>query len=385
MSSPMNFSSPMDAESSRFSPFSPFIETSYSSDNCDTAETPLTVHAERDTFSCHFEYDHDFIMPSEFENTTTYHEFGSNSMDDLYFPAGTISPPFPSSSSTGESSQRYLDPSLSSSMPASETASACTALDPTEIDPFDAAFAARNEERVTQAPLLVQTSFTEACRYSSRFPAGHLLNSNFVHTYDLGDELGSGGYGFVMTAFHRVEGREVAVKFIVKDKVSEYGWTEDEIFGKLPTEVMLLSLIEHENIVKCLDLFEDRFYFYLVCWHQAVGIRKLTQYYFLGTRAARISLEESKSYHACSGKLFTSTSSIPFSLGRFNGGLWAYHSSPIIECPSPRPQCTNSRKRRSASCIRRENYIYRGLSPKTAHPPASSILPASIARSLRMH
>lgn len=102
--------------------------------------------------------------------------------------------------------------------------------------------------------------------HSPRFPVEHTLNPYFVRTYELGDELGSGGYGFVMTAHNRMEGHEVAVKFIIKAKVPEHAWMEDETIGRLPTEVMLLSFIDHENIVKCLDLFEDSLYFYLVCF-----------------------------------------------------------------------------------------------------------------------
>ncbi|KAJ3517214.1 hypothetical protein NLJ89_g655 [Agrocybe chaxingu] len=105
---------------------------------------------------------------------------------------------------------------------------------------------------------------SEAHLYSSHFPVGHHLNSNFAQTYQLEDELGSGGYGFVMTAYHRVEGHEVAVKFIIKDKVPEHAWMEDEVVGRLPTEVVLMSYVNHPNIVKCLDLFEDHLYFYLV-------------------------------------------------------------------------------------------------------------------------
>lgn len=105
---------------------------------------------------------------------------------------------------------------------------------------------------------------TKARMHSSQFPEGHELNQNFVQTYQLEDELGSGGYGFVMTAYHRTERHEVAVKFIIKDKVPEHGWMEDDIVGRLPTEVVLLSFIQHDNVVKYLDLFEDSFYFYLV-------------------------------------------------------------------------------------------------------------------------
>lgn len=100
--------------------------------------------------------------------------------------------------------------------------------------------------------------------YSFHFPEGHHLNSSFIDRYRLQDELGSGGYGFVMTAHDVVAKREVAVKFIIKDKVPEHAWMEEEVLGRLPTEVVILGAISHDNIVKSLDLYEDHLYFYLV-------------------------------------------------------------------------------------------------------------------------
>ncbi|KAF8502182.1 kinase-like protein, partial [Russula emetica] len=105
---------------------------------------------------------------------------------------------------------------------------------------------------------------TKASAYSRRFPRGHHLNSEFVRWYQLGDELGAGGYGFVLTAFHRLELREVAVKFIIKAKVPAHAWMEDKSARRVPTEALLLGLLNHPNIVKCMDLFEDDLYFYLV-------------------------------------------------------------------------------------------------------------------------
>ncbi|KAI0266773.1 kinase-like protein [Gloeopeniophorella convolvens] len=67
-----------------------------------------------------------------------------------------------------------------------------------------------------------------------------------------------------MTASHRLEMREVAVKFIIKAKVPEHAWMEDKHAHRVPTEALLLGLLDHPNIVKCLDLFEDELYFYLV-------------------------------------------------------------------------------------------------------------------------
>ncbi len=108
---------------------------------------------------------------------------------------------------------------------------------------------------------------TKASAYSRRFPRGHLLTPEFVQWYHLGDELGAGGYGFVMTAIHRLELREVAVKFIIKAKVPEHAWMEDKSSRRVPTEALLLGLLDHPNIVKCLDLFEDELYFYLASRH----------------------------------------------------------------------------------------------------------------------
>ncbi|TFY82802.1 hypothetical protein EWM64_g1208 [Hericium alpestre] len=105
---------------------------------------------------------------------------------------------------------------------------------------------------------------TRARLYSDRFPADHYLNRSFVQWYRLADELGAGGYGFVMTAHERLEDREVAVKFIIKDKVPEHAWMEDKHMNRVPTEALLLGLLEHKNIVKCIDVFEDELYFYLV-------------------------------------------------------------------------------------------------------------------------
>ena len=70
----------------------------------------------------------------------------------------------------------------------------------------------------------------------------------------------------MMTARHLELGHEVAVKFIIKSKVPDHCWWEDEILGRVPTEVLVMSLLNHKHIVKCLDLFEDGLYFYLVCF-----------------------------------------------------------------------------------------------------------------------
>ncbi|KAF8844722.1 kinase-like protein [Paxillus ammoniavirescens] len=115
--------------------------------------------------------------------------------------------------------------------------------------------------------------------YSPRFPDGHYLNPAFAQLYLVGDELGSGGYGFVMTALHRRLNSEVAVKFVIKEKVPEQAWINHDTLGRIPMEVMLLRIVNHENIVKCLDIFEDDLFFYVVQelhgspWHKRAKSR----------------------------------------------------------------------------------------------------------------
>ena len=105
---------------------------------------------------------------------------------------------------------------------------------------------------------------SDATMYSHRFPAGHRLNEHFVRSYILREEIGNGGYGFVMVASRRSAPKDVAVKFIIRKKVPSHAWVQDSKLGLLPTEIWLLSKIRHPNIADFLEYFEDDVYFYLV-------------------------------------------------------------------------------------------------------------------------
>jgi hypothetical protein len=54
-------------------------------------------------------------------------------------------------------------------------------------------------------------------------------------------------------------GLEVAVKFILKDKVPIHSWTKDSALGIVPIEVYVIKNVHHKNIIDFLDFFE-------VCW-----------------------------------------------------------------------------------------------------------------------
>ncbi|KAK9709724.1 hypothetical protein K7432_008850 [Basidiobolus ranarum] len=94
--------------------------------------------------------------------------------------------------------------------------------------------------------------------------ANYKFQSEFLAKYSLGTELGSGGFGFVAYGTRREDNQEVAIKFILKDKVPYQSWVQDAELGAIPIEVHLLKNIRHKNIVKYFDCFQDSCYVYLV-------------------------------------------------------------------------------------------------------------------------
>lgn len=102
---------------------------------------------------------------------------------------------------------------------------------------------------------------------SARHLAHRTLHPTFTANYTLGDELGSGGFGFVVGATRDRDGMPVAVKFIWKDKVPSHGWVRDDEFGAIPMEAFVLKVVDSPFVVKFVDLFDDEQFFYLVMEH----------------------------------------------------------------------------------------------------------------------
>lgn len=114
---------------------------------------------------------------------------------------------------------------------------------------------------------------------SARLLANHTLHPLFDKEYSIQEELGSGGFGFVVSALRSRNGVEtrVAVKFIYKNKVPSHGWVNSRHWGDapgliqredgariVPMEAYVLRNIRHDGVVGYLDSYEDAQYFYLV-------------------------------------------------------------------------------------------------------------------------
>ncbi|KAI9022130.1 kinase-like domain-containing protein [Phycomyces nitens] len=99
---------------------------------------------------------------------------------------------------------------------------------------------------------------------SSQHLRNRYLSPDFLAKYALGQELGSGGFGFVLSAYERQTGIERAVKFIFRDKVPASAWIRDPQMGPIPMEIYVLKHVRHPNMIEYIDSYQDESFFYLV-------------------------------------------------------------------------------------------------------------------------
>ncbi|XP_023578007.1 PAS domain-containing serine/threonine-protein kinase [Octodon degus] len=94
----------------------------------------------------------------------------------------------------------------------------------------------------------------------------------YSHKYSTVRPLGSGAFGFVWIAVDKEQNKEVVVKFIKKEKVLEDCWVEDPRLGKVTLEIAILSSVQHSNIIKIVDVFENQGFFQLVMEKHGSGL-----------------------------------------------------------------------------------------------------------------
>ncbi|KAI9280771.1 kinase-like domain-containing protein [Sporodiniella umbellata] len=90
------------------------------------------------------------------------------------------------------------------------------------------------------------------------------IHPHFLSNYILGEELGSGGHGFVYSAREKKTGVERAVKFIYRHMVPAHSWVKDRMMGQIPMEAYILKNIRHPNIIGFVDFYQDHYFCYLV-------------------------------------------------------------------------------------------------------------------------
>mmetsp|Transcript_16048 Transcript_16048/g.17955 ORF Transcript_16048/g.17955 Transcript_16048/m.17955 type:complete len:502 (-) Transcript_16048:65-1570(-) len=79
-----------------------------------------------------------------------------------------------------------------------------------------------------------------------------------TNTYVIGDMIGTGGYGQVRKVKHSVTGIERAMKMISKSMINR---ADKEMFNN---EVSILKSLDHPNIIKIYEVYEDPNFYYLI-------------------------------------------------------------------------------------------------------------------------
>ncbi|XP_046565459.1 PAS domain-containing serine/threonine-protein kinase-like [Haliotis rubra] len=90
--------------------------------------------------------------------------------------------------------------------------------------------------------------------------------------YDTQDCIGKGAFGFVKLGCRKMDKEEVVVKFIRRGKVLKDCWVFDDAHGRIPMEVSLLLKLNHPNIVKVIDVFQNEEFVQMVMEKHGSGM-----------------------------------------------------------------------------------------------------------------
>jgi len=82
--------------------------------------------------------------------------------------------------------------------------------------------------------------------------------SNISELYEIKGNLGKGKFGQVKLGIHKESGKQVAIKIINKKYV------EDMEFEQIKSEIDILKIAKHPNIIKLYDVFENEKYIYII-------------------------------------------------------------------------------------------------------------------------
>lgn len=97
---------------------------------------------------------------------------------------------------------------------------------------------------------------------------------NIYHIYEFGTILGTGGFGTVKVGTLKAsgkEGKKFAIKFIPKVKV-------EKKMHLLLRELEILKTLDHPNVIKFHEIYEDQQYFFIVQEYCSGGelLKKIT-------------------------------------------------------------------------------------------------------------
>jgi calcium/calmodulin-dependent protein kinase I len=117
-----------------------------------------------------------------------------------------------------------------------------------------------------------------------RSPKGPVFQAGaFDDCYELGDELGSGAYAVVKVGTHRSTGKSYAIKIVEIESM------EAADLEALHIEIMVMSRLNHPNIVRLYETYRESEYYYLVTEKMMGGelLDRVVQKTFYNEKEAR--------------------------------------------------------------------------------------------------
>ncbi|XP_061492658.1 PAS domain-containing serine/threonine-protein kinase isoform X2 [Rhineura floridana] len=126
------------------------------------------------------------------------------------------------------------------------------------------------------AELIKATPLFENSRRAEELERLNASEGDYGKKYDTLTLIGRGAFGFVWTARCKNDRQEAVVKFIWKGRVLDYCWVDDPELGRVTQEITILRKLQHPNIIKVLDVFENRQFFQLVMEKHGSGLDLFT-------------------------------------------------------------------------------------------------------------
>jgi Protein kinase domain len=116
---------------------------------------------------------------------------------------------------------------------------------------------------------------------SSKGPV--FASESFENCYELGEELGSGAYAVVKVGTHRRTHKSYAIKIVEIESM------EEADLDALHVEIMVMSRLNHPNIVRLYETYRESEYYYLVTEKMMGGelLDRVVQKTFYNEKEAR--------------------------------------------------------------------------------------------------
>jgi tRNA A-37 threonylcarbamoyl transferase component Bud32 len=103
--------------------------------------------------------------------------------------------------------------------------------------------------------------------------AGSSEVCGYLNEYEDLRTLGRGASGFVQLAKRKkLDKFEVVTKYILKTRIYKENWINDNRYGTIPLEISILCKLDHPNIIKVLEVFQDNDHVQMVMEKHGVGM-----------------------------------------------------------------------------------------------------------------